>query len=54
MHFFICGTKLFICFKVEGGLTMTLVARAYVVTEDDTILYTDMVSGTYESVLAMS
>lgn len=40
--------------KVEGGLSMRLVARAYVVTENGTILYADMVSSTYESALTLS
>lgn len=39
--------------KVDGGASMKLVARAYVVTEDGTILYADMVSSTYETALAM-
>ncbi len=36
--------------KVEGGLTMKLVARAYVITADDKTLYADMASSTYERV----
>ena len=39
--------------KVDDGASMKLVARAYVVTEDGTILYADMVGSTYETALAM-
>ena len=39
--------------KVEGGLTMKLVARAYVITADDKTLYADMASSTYERVSGM-
>ena len=39
--------------KVEGGLSMKLVARPYVITENDTILYADMVNSTYERAAGM-
>ena len=39
--------------KVEGGLSMKLVARAYAVTTDNKTLYADMVNSTYERVSGM-